>query len=293
MAVTPAGGIDQDAALTYAERHKLHALLIARRGKLTFECYGPTYAADRPHPLYSGTKSFWGVAAVAAQEDGILRLDEPVAHTLPEWEENPRKELVMVRDLLNMTAGFGFGGLGSSVPVPAVAIAAPLKTMPGATFTYGGIPLQVFGEVLRRKLAPRGISPHEYLRERILDPIGLAIASWRTLKDGTQPLPTGAVLGPMEWLKFGQLVLQRGTYKGKQIIQAESLAACLEPTRANPRYGLGFWLSPFPELPSIAYASGSGGQALYVLFSLDTVVVHFGDSGSWKHDTFLKKLLMA
>lgn len=292
MAVTPAGGIDVDAALAYAERHKLHALLVRRRGKLAFECYGPMYAADRPHPIYSGTKSFWGVAAVAAQEDGILRLDEAVAQSIPEWEENPRKELVMVRDLLNMTAGFGFGGLGSSVPVASAAIAAPLKTMPGATFTYGGIPLQVFGEVLRRKLAPRGLSPHDYLRERILEPIGLSIASWRTLKDGTHPLPTGASLGPTEWLKFGQFLLERGTYKGKQIVQADALAACFEPTRANPRYGLGFWLSPFPELPSIAYASGSGGQALYVLFSLETVVVHFGASGSWKHETFLKKLLM-
>jgi len=290
MAVTPAGGIDIDAALAYAERHKLHALAVTRRGKLIFECYGSTYAADRPHPIYSGTKSFWGVAALAAQEDGILRLDEQVARTIPEWEESPRKELMTVRDLLNMTAGFGFGGLGSAVPTGAAAIAAPLKTMPGATFTYGGIPLQVFGEVLRRKLGGR--EPHDYLRERVLDPIGLAIASWRTLKDGTRPLPTGASLGPYEWLKFGQLLLERGTYKGKKILEPASLAACFEPTRANQRYGLGFWLSPFPELPSIAYASGSGGQALYVLFSLETVVVHLGASGSWKHDTFLRKLLM-
>src|SRR5579883_3085460 len=161
MAVTPAGGIDQEAALAYAERHKLHALVIMRRGKVAFECYGPMYAADTPHAIYSGTKSFWGVAAVAAQEDGILQLDEQVARTIREWEDsdNPRKELMTIRDLLNMTAGFGFGGLGSAVPIGAAAIAAPLKTMPGATFTYGGIPLQVFGELLRRKLAPRGLSP--------------------------------------------------------------------------------------------------------------------------------------
>ena len=50
MAVSPAGGIDVDAALTYAERHKLHALVIARHGKLVFECYGSTYAADRSAP---------------------------------------------------------------------------------------------------------------------------------------------------------------------------------------------------------------------------------------------------
>ncbi|MBV8424677.1 MAG: serine hydrolase [Candidatus Eremiobacteraeota bacterium] len=291
MAVSPAPKLNFDAALAYAERHKLHALVAARGGKVGFECYGPMYAADTPHAIFSGTKSFWGIVAVAAQEDGLLKLDEQVAGTIHEWEENPRKELVTIRDLLNLTAGFGFGGLGRAVPVASVAIGAPLQTMPGATFTYGGIPLQIFGEVLRRKLATRNLEPHDYLRERILDPLGLEIAAWRTLKDGTRPLPTGATLAPLEWLKFGQLLLGRGSYKGKKILQEGSVAACFEPARANPRYGLGFWLSPFADDPGIVYASGSGGQALYVLFASDTVVVHFGDGGSWKHETFLKKLL--
>ncbi len=267
MAVSPAPKLDYDAALAYAERHKLHAFVVARGGKVSFECYGPMYASDRPHAIYSGTKSFWGIAAAAAQEDGLLRLDEQVARTIPAWEENPRKELVTIRDLLNLTAGFGFGGLGNAVPIASAAIELPLQTMPGATFTYGGIALQVFGEVLRRKLASRKIEPHDYLRERILDPIGLQIETWRKLKDGTNPLPTGASLGPLEWLKFGQFLLGRGTYKGKTVLSETSVAACFEGSRANPRYGLGFWLSPFQDAPGIVYASGSGGQALYVLFA--------------------------
>jgi len=291
MAVSPAPKLDYDAALAYAERHKLHALVVARGGKVSFECYGPMYASDRPHAIYSGTKSFWGIAAVAAQEDGLLRLDEQVARTIPQWEENPRKELVTIRDLLNLTAGFGFGGLGNAVPIASAALELPLQTMPGATFTYGGIPLQVFGEVLRRKLASRNIEPHDYLRERIFDPIGLRIEAWRKLKDGTNPLPTGVTLGPLEWLKFGQLLLGRGTYKGKNVLSEASVTACFEGSRANPRYGLGFWLSPFPDEPGIVYASGSGGQALYVLYAFDTVIVHLGESNSWKHETFLKKLL--
>jgi CubicO group peptidase (beta-lactamase class C family) len=220
-----------------------------------------------------------------------LRLDEQVARTIPEWEESPRKELITIRDLLNLTAGFGFGGLGSSVPTASAAIAMPLKSMPGATFTYGGISLQIFGEVLRRKLATQGLDAHAYLSARILEPIGLQIESWRKLKDGTHPLPTGATLTPFEWLKFGQLLLGRGAYKGKRVVSEASLEACFEPSRANPRYALAFWINPLPEVAGIVYASGSGGQALYVLFGLDAVVVHLGDSGSWKHEIFLRKLL--
>lgn len=267
------------AAAAYAERHTLHALVVVQAGEVVFERYGGGYDGAKAHALYSGTKSFWGALALAAQADGILRLDERVAHTVPEWGNDPRKARVTVRELLALTSGFGFGGLGSAVPTGSAALAFPLKDEPGEKFTYGGIPLQVFGEVLRRKLARH--SPHDYLRERILTPIELHVDSWRTLKDGSQPLPTGAFLAAREWLKFGTFVLANFS----------ELAPCFEGSAANPRYGLGFWLRPLPQPAGIVYASGSGGQALYVIPSHQTVVVHFGASSSWRHETFLKRLL--
>jgi hypothetical protein len=41
----------------------------------------------------------------------------------------------------------------------------------------------------------------------------------------------------------------------------------------------------------VVYASGAGGQAMYVVPSADAVVVKFGGSASYKHDAFLKRLL--
>ena len=275
----PFPGLNAGAAAAYAERHTLHALVVVQDGEQVFERFGGGYDAAKPHALYSGTKSFWGPAALAAQMDGILTLDERVAQTVPEWGDDPGKARVTVRELLNLTSGFGFGGMGSAVPAGPAALAFPLKNEPGERFTYGGIPLQVFGEVLRRKLVPR--SPHEYLRERIFAPIGLHVGSWRTLKDGTRPLPTGAFLAAQEWLKYGAFLLARRT----------ELTPCFEGSGANPRYGLGFWLRPLPQPDDIFYASGSGGQALYVIPSHRTVVVHFGASSSWRHETFLKRLL--
>src|ERR1700727_197315 len=114
--------MNPEAALAYAERHTLHALLIEVDGAVVFEQYANGYDAAKPHALYSGTKSFWGVTAAAAHDDGLLDLDEP-----------------------------------------------------GEKFTYGGIPLQVFGAVLTHKLASRKLTPHEYLRARLLDPIGVSI----------------------------------------------------------------------------------------------------------------------
>ena len=282
--------INAIAAQAYAERHGLHALVIQRGDDVVAETYAGGYDAAKPHALYSGTKSFWGVAAVAAQDDGLLHLDEPVSLTIPSWAAGA-KALVTLRRLLALTSGIGFGGLGAAVPTYERALVTPLKNEPGTTFTYGGIPLQVFGAVLARKLEPRGLSPHGYLRERILDPIGLDVGWWRELKDGTHPLPTGAFLAAREWLKYGLLIRDRGVWKKKTVVAEASLAPCFMGSLANPRYGLGWWLSPLPAVPDVVYASGAGGQALYVVPSENTVAVKFGGSSSYKHDAFLKRLL--
>jgi CubicO group peptidase (beta-lactamase class C family) len=263
---------------------------VRRGGDVVLERYGGGYDAAKPHALYSGTKSFWGVLAVAAQEDGLLELDEPVSRTIPAWGEGA-KARVTLRGLLQLTSGIGFGGLGAGVPPYAKALATELKDEPGAKFTYGGIPLQVFGAVLARKLAPRGLSPHDYLRERVLDPIGLRVGAWRALADGTNPLPTGAFVTARAWLEFGVLVRDGGAWEKKTIVPRAALARCFTGSRANPRYGLAWWLSPLADHPDVVYASGSGGQALYVIPSADAAVVRFGGGGSYKHDAFLKKLL--
>lgn len=272
--------MDVSRALDYARRHALHALVVARDGDIVEEAYGDGFDALTPHALYSGTKSFWGVAAVAAGRDGILRLDERVAQTFPEWAGDDQKKRVTLRQLLQLTSGIGFGGFGSAVLTYPKALALELKDEPGSTFTYGGIPLQVFGAVLARKLEPKGLTPHQYLAQRILDPIGMQTVQWRTLADGTHPLPTGAFISASEWLAYGRFVADHH----------REFAECFKGSDANPRYGLGFWLGAKNAPADLVYASGAKGQALYIVPSLQTVVVHFGDSSTFKHEVFLKRL---
>jgi CubicO group peptidase (beta-lactamase class C family) len=268
------------AALAYVRTHGLDALVVARGGELLAQAYGDGFDRTTPHPLYSGTKSFWGVAALYACADGLLELDETVAETIDAWRDDAWKRRVTIRMLLSLTAGFGFGGLGASVPTYERALAAPLRDEPGSRFTYGGIPLQVFGAVLARKLASRNLTPHEYLRERILDSARVRVASWKRLSDGAHPLPTGASLSADDWLAYGRFV----------IAERAPLAPCFAGSNVNARYGLGWWLGARGSPPDLVYASGSAGQALYIVPSLQLAIVHFGKSSSYKHEAFLKRL---
>jgi len=288
---TRAAAASLEDALAYAERHQLHALLVYAGGSLLFERYGGGFDIGKPHALYSGTKSFWGVAASAAQDDGILDLDETAADTLATWREDAWKRTITVRQLLTMSAGFPFGGLGAAVPAFDAATGVPLRDRPGTAFTYGGIPLQAFGAFFSRKLAPRGESPLAYLQRRILTPIGLTYTAWRTLPDGTHTMPTGAQLTAREWLKYGRLILGEGQFEDARVVSRAAVQRCFVPSAANPRYGLGFWLASDNAGTDIAYASGAGGQGLYIVPARATVVVHFGKSNSFKHDAFLRRLL--
>ncbi len=272
--------LDVEAAREYARAHGLQAMMVVRNGDLVAQEFGDGFDTRTPHALYSGTKSFWGVAALYACADGLLQLDEPIAGTIESWRGDLSKRRVTVRMLLSLTAGFAFGGLGASVPPYEKALAMPLRDEPGTRFTYGGIPLQVFGAFFARKLHGRGLTPHAYLRERILDPAGVGIASWRTLRDGTQPLPTGASLSAKNWLAYGRFI----------ITNFGSLRPCFEGSAVNARYGLGWWLGARGAPPDLAYASGSAGQALYLLPSLGLAVVHFGRSSSYRHESFMKRL---
>lgn len=256
-----------------------HALLVYRDGQLVFEEYLNGHQREVPHRLASGTKSFVGVLAVMAVEDGVLKLDEKVADTLTEWRDDTRKSQITIRQLLTLTSGIAGGEIGDVPSYREAVRLAEAKFPPGAKFQYGPVPFQCFGELLRRKLAPQKETVEGYLKRRLLDPIGLKPPFWRKDVDGNLNLPSGALLTATEWAKFGQLVLNKGAWNGKQLVSEKLLAECSQGTPANPTYGLTFWLNVADERPrDLLMAAGAGKQKLYIVPSLRLLVVQFAEA---------------
>lgn len=307
------------AAETYSAAHRGQALLILKGGNVVFEAYSNGFSSGTAHLLASGTKSFWGVATVAAIEDGLISSwDERVADTITEWQSDPRKSQITIRQLLSLTSGLDAGAL--IPPSYADAVDSAAIDDPGTTFNYGPVPYQVFGELLKRKLASSHENALDYLKRRILMPIGLQVSSWNTQPNGDPNLPSGAYLTVHEWAKFGQLIMQQGTWQGQSIVSAQDLAACFQGTTANLAYGETFWLNnPVPAAqfqgdddnpfvrnaevvdgqmgilvggPSdLVMAAGAGNQRLYMIPSQSLIVVRFGNGGDYKDADFLRALL--
>jgi CubicO group peptidase (beta-lactamase class C family) len=264
-------------ALAYSAARRGAAVLVLKDGKPICEGYAGEGGPDHAMETASGTKSFVGAMLAAAVQDGLVSLDEPVAKTITEWKADPQKAKVTIRQLLSLSSG-----MPSQVgrpPTYADAVAMPLTAEPGTKFLYGPGPYQLFGEVMRRKLAAAGQrgDPYLYLKRRVLDPIGLKPNPWRRMPNGDALLPQGAVLTVREWVKYGEFIRAGGKVGGKPIVDAATLKAEFQPSAANPTYGVTWWLPG--NLPGAARAAedyaaapkdmviarGAGDQRLIVI----------------------------
>ncbi len=263
--LTVSGCVNVDAAAAYAERHALHALLVQRGGDVVFEQLrrrlrrGQAARALQRHEELLGRARRRRAARRLARRRRAGRADAPGLVRRREGARAAARSLAAhQRDRLRR--------LGQR---RAVVRCRDRRRAEGRAARDVHLRRHPAASVRRRAgaqaRAARALAATTYLRERILDPIGLRIGSWRTLKDGTQPLPTGAFVTAREWRKFGVLVRDGGTWEKKTIVPRAALARCFTGSDANPRYGLGWWLSPLPKHPDVVYASGAGGQAMYVI----------------------------
>ena len=83
-------------AAKYSESKRGVSMLVMQNGRTIFEHYANGGSADGRWPIFSGTKSFWGIAALAAVHDGLFKLDDPVSDTITEWKSDPRKSRITV-----------------------------------------------------------------------------------------------------------------------------------------------------------------------------------------------------
>lgn len=269
-------------AAAYSAARRGVSMLAMQRGEIIFEDYPNEGGAARGWELASGTKSFTGVMAAAAVQDNLLDWDEPAFETLREWRNDERRHIT-IRHLLSLTSGIS-GGPIARPPTYADAISQRAQAEPGERFAYGPTPFQVFGEIMRRKIDG---DPLAYLTRRILAPLNIQPTQWRRGADGMPHMPSGASLTARDWARFGWFVLRHG--EGR--VDEQALAQCFIGSRANPGYGLSFWLIRDGLVPpgrnagieidtalserfgGISMAAGAGNQRLYFVPDLDLVIV--------------------
>ncbi|MFN4244320.1 MAG: serine hydrolase domain-containing protein [Tepidisphaerales bacterium] len=267
------------AAADYSADLSGRALLVLHDGKVVFERYDNGWRPGLPHPLASGTKSFTGVVAAAAIEDGLIPgWDALVSDTIAAWAADELKRQITVRHLLELSSGLdpadpllgGRGGgrlLGAGArarqerlggdrrpPPPtdhfAAALELPMTGRPGGQFAYGPSHFYAFGAYLESRLAAAGHPQptfREYFEARLAEPIGLHVSFWAFDRSGKPDLPGGMLLTAREWAKFGEFVRLGGAVRQddgtlRQVVRRDVMDALFVPSATNPVYGKTWWL---------------------------------------------------
>jgi CubicO group peptidase (beta-lactamase class C family) len=296
-------------------------MLVMQNGRTIFEHYANAGSANRRWPIFSGTKSFWGIAALVALQEGLFKLDDPVSNTITEWKNDPRKSQITIRQLLSQTDGIEGASYLQRPSIRdrnAMAIALPSLAEPGSAFIYGPSHLQIFSELLRRKL--RGRSVVSYFEARVANRLGLHDLKYKKDTRGN-PLPaTGFELTAREWARFGELVTGNGNYHGRQIVPSTLLREAFVGSQVNPAYRLTFWLNQqasngrevdmermldlrwqnahwlgvciCKDAPAdMVVALGSHYQRLFIIPSLKAVIVRQGSGANFSDAQFLRLVL--
>jgi len=232
------------ALVAMSEETHSEAIIIYHNNQLVLEKYFGTGHEDTLIESMSCSKSIVGLAAACLLDDGLLdSLDTPVYHFYPEWKQGRKKEIT-VEHLLTMTSGLQNEPNTAVEIYPSpdfvqLALAAELSESPGETFRYNNKSLNLMAGIFEKAAGKR---MDIYIAERLFEPMGITTFGW-TLDDAGNPhVMSGCQIRPRDFAKLGLLLLNHGSYDGKQIISEANLLKVVQPTDQYKGYGLLWWL---------------------------------------------------
>ncbi|MFD2564619.1 serine hydrolase domain-containing protein [Aquimarina rubra] len=281
-----------------------HSVLIAKEGKLIFEAYFDGHNPDISHDQRSASKSISSAMIGIAIDDKILAgVDQKLYDCIPQefhYTKDSLKAKINFEDLLTMSSGLDVDGDASENNYQSsdhwlkTTLEAKMIHDPGTYANYGSANPFLLGVSLDQKLQ----SPLElYMEEKLFAPLGITNYIIQTENTATTPYFGGGMyLTPRDMLKFGQLYLDKGQWKGKQIISENWVEASfkkyrrLQDAKDKNEYGYLWWHKTYTvgskKIASIE-ARGAGGQYICVIPELESVVVI--TSGNYRNRKLLQQ----
>lgn len=286
----------------------IHAVLVARSGKLVFERYfsgsdevpgiffgsrvkDVVFDVDTLHDVKSVSKSVASLAVGIAIDRGLIRsVNEPIFNFFPECADlrTPEKDRLQLVHALTMTMGLEWveatPATGENndesrmhrAPDPSRYVLGLASTAPpGQEFFYNTGALTLVSAIVRKAT---GRPLDEFARAALFKPLGITDVEWSRVKGDTDA-GGGLRLRPRDMAKIGQLVLAGGRWNDRQIVSRDwietSTASTIKATD-DQYYGYLWWLGRArtnARVDNWIGALGRGGQSVRVVPERDLVVV--------------------
>ena len=306
--------VDRAALCRMADRLEgsganIHAVLVARGGKLTFERYfkgsdeipgrfygsrveDVTFDADTLHNMKSVSKSVASLALGIAIDRGLIHgVNEPIFDFFPELSDlrSPEKDRIQLSHVLTMSMGLKWeeatpatGDYNNDEARMHIAgdpcryvLGLPVTAPAGQEFFYNTGALTLLSAIIR-KAAGRPLD--EFARATLFEPLGINAVEWSRVRGDTDA-GGGLRLRPRDMAKIGELVLAGGRWNDRQIISKTWIETSTAPklkATDGQYYGYLWWLGDSRlngrEVQWVG-ALGRGGQSIRIVPELDIVVV--------------------
>jgi CubicO group peptidase (beta-lactamase class C family) len=150
-----------------------------------------------------------------------------------------------------------------------------MSDTPGQKFNYNSGLTILLGEMVRIN---SGMYIDEFTGKFLFAPLGISDYSWDRFPDGTVQTDGGLHLRPRDMAKIGYMMLKNGQWRGKQIVSKEWIDAStqIHINGVGSGYGYQWWRGKTfidNQTIEIPYASGHGGQKIFIIPQLDLVAV--------------------
>ena len=224
-------GLSSKGLLQYLEAVEkqgveMHSVKVLRHGKLVMNANFAPYDDHMPHMLFSLSKSFCSAAAGFAVQEGLLSWDSKVLEVLSEAApEQPSEWLqsVTLHHLLCMGSGLkeesdNIAGQPEIKEWAKAILACECVREPGTYFHYNSHGTYLVSRMVQKVT---GKTVRDYLIPRLFAPLGIPVPFWSSSPEKTNIGGWGLYLASDSIARFGQCLLQKGVWEGKQVLPLE------------------------------------------------------------------------
>ena len=282
-----AQGISSEAVLRFVQAadkiNTLHSFMLVRHGYVIADAWWKPEAPNKPHVLWSLSKSFNSTAVGLAIAEGKLSLNDHVLKFFPaDAPPDPSDNLkaLTVRDLLTMTSGQATEPQrGTNEPTVKLFLGHPFVYKPGTHFLYNTMGAYTLSAIVTKVT---GEPTLDYLKPRLFEPLGIKNPQWDSSSEGYSLGGYGLYLCTEDIAKFGQLYLQKGKWNGRQLIPKKWVKEATSKQVRNDGeghsklgidwrqgYGFQFWRCTHNSFRG----DGAHGQLCVVIPDKDAVIV--------------------
>jgi CubicO group peptidase (beta-lactamase class C family) len=263
------------------------AFLIFKEGKLWYEKYYEGYGPDSQTNSFSMAKSISTLLLGKAIEDGFISsLNQKVVDFFPELKGEFADQLT-VGDLSSMASGLNWNeNYYSPFSMTAqsyydenirdLILSLAVDEKPAQSFQYLSGNTQLLGMVLEKAV---GKNISLYLSENFWKPMGMeANAYWQldSQESGMEKTYCCIASNARDFAKIGLMVMNKGKWNGKQILNQEFIEKCIQPRfEQDTEYGYGFWLEKHQGKDVFAM-QGILGQYVIGIPEDDVLIVRLG-----------------